>query len=906
MTALRKISIFVSVGSAILVSLLYLTEFFTMAEEKVYDTFLRFRRPRTHVDTITFLDVDDQAVAHIGVFPWPRSVVADGLLRLKEYGAEMAIFDIEYIDKSPTQVNEVYLKQGMKADFNRSFEDIGITVDSLFQAAAAGFIQEDNVVQWSQEFQSLVEGERDSLYGKATSVLMDNDDYLAKASALFGRTWATLNVQEEQLSGEQAERRVIAERRFSYPVRAASDARFPQPVDLLTAIPSFVEAAQGAGYTNVLVDPDGIRRRIFLTQKIGEYWYLQLSFSPLMHYLGDPDIELQRNKVIISGIKTPPALSRFIKTDKMEIPLGGEGAMLIDWPPTDYTDSFEHLSFATLSYLDEYETRVEEYLGALSQSPESWFPTFPSQAANMAELLADARNAKSRAVDQTSDEAFSEYLDLRNSAFDRIPSLITAANEDIAYLEEQAVALDDDETKAAVLDETAYNKELVSYLQTVYDDTREVQALLNKQLTGHICILGRVDTGTTDIGANPFYGKYINVGTHAAVLDTIITQSFITPIGIIWSILAALILVPLIVILTTNLQTSPRFIVGFGGAVLILAVSLGLFVFQGIHISVLGPVIAMVIAVVVREALAFLNSEREKLFIRNAFSTYLSGDVVEELVSDPTKLKLGGSKRYITAIFTDVKGFSTISEKLDPEDLVKLLNDYLSQMSDIILSERGTIDKYEGDAIIAFFGAPVEVPDHALRACTAAIRMKRVEAELNKKYAELGMSPSPIFTRIGINTGDMVVGNMGTEKKMNYTMMGNAVNLAARLEGVNKQYGSWILASEDTLRETEGKILYRKLDRVRVVGINTPVRLCHVLDLKDEAPEELLGKIDRFHTALDLFENMDWTGAKAAFSAVLESDPEDAAAKVYLTRCDTYIAKAPSGTWDGVYNLNEK
>ena len=182
--------------------------------------------------------------------------------------------------------------------------------------------------------------------------------------------------------------------------------------------------------------------------------------------------------------------------------------------------------------------------------------------------------------------------------------------------------------------------------------------------------------------------------------------------------------------------------------------------------------------------LSFIFTEKEKSFLRRAFAVYLSDDVVNQIVLDPSHLALGGVAKRITALFTDIKSFSTLSEKISPEHLVSVLNIYLTQMSDIILEEKGTIDKYIGDAIVSFFGAPIDVEDHASRACYAALRMKEAENEINKTLYETGKIPMPINTRIGINTGQMVVGNMGTEKKMNYTIMGNDVNLAARLEGV--------------------------------------------------------------------------------------------------------------------------
>ena len=292
--------------------------------------------------------------------------------------------------------------------------------------------------------------------------------------------------------------------------------------------------------------------------------------------------------------------------------------------------------------------------------------------------------------------------------------------------------------------------------------------------------------------------------------------------------------------------------------------------------------------------------------LRRAFSTYLSEDVVEEIVTDPTRLKLGGEKRHMTALFTDIKGFTTVAEALTPEQLVELLNYYLSTMSDVILDQGGTIDKYEGDAIVSFFGAPLILPDHALRACVTAIIMKRLEGEVNRYVAENNLSPRPLQTRMGINSGDMVVGNMGTQKKMNYTIISNAVNLAERLEEVNKQYGTWIIASESTIKETQGKLLTRMLDRIRVTGFNEPVRIFEVLEIKEDAPQALQNMVDLFHEAHDLFELRNWYDAMKGFSRILEQFPDDTPSLLYRNRCRQYLEYPPESDWDGVFNFEGK
>ena len=292
--------------------------------------------------------------------------------------------------------------------------------------------------------------------------------------------------------------------------------------------------------------------------------------------------------------------------------------------------------------------------------------------------------------------------------------------------------------------------------------------------------------------------------------------------------------------------------------------------------------------------------------LRRAFSTYLSEDVVEEIVSDPSRLRLGGEKRYMSALFTDVQGFTSIAEALSPEQLVELLNFYLSTLSDVILDNEGTIDKYEGDAIMAFFGAPLELKDHALQACLTAISMRRLEDGINKYVSENNLSPLPLYTRFAINSGDMVVGNMGTQKKMNYTIVSNAVNLAARLEGINKQYGTKILTSEVTLKETHGRLLSRRLDKIRVVGINEPVQIYEILETLADAPAAMHEMVQLFHKALDIFQNGNWKEAENAFSEVLKLYPGDGPSLLYIERCRQYLVYPPERDWDWVYNFTEK
>jgi adenylate cyclase len=914
---LKKISALAAAAAALVFALLAPTRFFGRIEDKVYDFFLRGRPQRERFEDIVFLDVDDTAIEYVGVFPWPRSVMAEALVRLKEYGARMVIFDIEYIDESPTQVNEVYLKEDLEYDFSDGVDRIKSDVFDVITAYDRGVISGEQFPAVLEELMEQIERNGADLYQKTLGITLNNDEYLARSAALFGRVWGTLNLQTLPLAGEQAERRLLAAEKFSFPVQAAPGVSGGGNEDILSVIPVLAKALRGSGFTNVVIDEDGVRRKVYLARQVQGSWYLQLAFAPLMEYLGNPSLELKEKKLIIRGARYPedyPLKNRPSSPVDIAIPLDSGGAMLLDWPETDYFNTNTHLSFAMFSYLETYQSQIIKYLSALAGISKTVFPEIAAAAGDFRQSLEAAETRRDFALEHNDDEAFAEYIALRDGTYGEIRELFDQGLTDYLKNTGEEWAAEFPESREAILSETEYGLTMAGYLDTTMQNHETIHNQLKETLGGKICIAGRVDTGTTDIGVNPFYGEYVNVGTHGVVIDTVLSQSFITPLSPLWSVLACLILTPLIVLGVTRFKPGLRLILSIAAAVVILAVSFALFRFRGVFFAPLAPALALLAAVVIRETLAFVSSEREKLFFRKAFATYTSEAVAEQIARNPSLLKLGGSTRRMTAVFTDIRGFSSISEALTKqygpqggaEKLVALLNKYLSTMSDVILDQQGVIDKYEGDAIIAFFGAPQDLPDHAFRACVSAVAIKRIEDELNKTFLSEGLAPYPLLTRIGINTGSMVVGNMGTQKKMDYTIMGSSVNIAARLEGVNKQYGTWVLASEDTVKEAGAGILCRRLDRVRVVGIEEPVRLCEILELRDNAAEEMKEKTGLFHEALDLFESRDWDRAQKAFEKVLTVSPDDEASRIFIERCGRFKQSPPPPQWDGVFNLDAK
>jgi adenylate cyclase len=298
------------------------------------------------------------------------------------------------------------------------------------------------------------------------------------------------------------------------------------------------------------------------------------------------------------------------------------------------------------------------------------------------------------------------------------------------------------------------------------------------------------------------------------------------------------------------------------------------------------------------------DESREKSRIRRMFQQYVPSAVVRELIHRPELLALGGEEREATMLFSDVKGFSRVAEGLAPTQLVALLNEYLTGMTDVVVQHGGVIDKYLGDALMAEFGVPIPVADHALRACRAALGMRDELQRLRDDWTRRGMPA--LHARIGINTGRVLVGNLGSFRMMDYTCMGDHVNLASRLEGANKEYGTQILISEFTWRAVQPHIVAREIDRVRVVGRSEPVGVYELLAMADAPGQTAATLVSGFAEALALCRERRFGEAQAAFAALAERFPDDGPIALYRERCQQHLRLPPPPEWDGVYQLASK
>ena len=447
------------------------------------------------------------------------------------------------------------------------------------------------------------------------------------------------------------------------------------------------------------------------------------------------------------------------------------------------------------------------------------------------------------------------------------------------------------------------------------EEKNTVHNVVPFEFVGKKLYYGLTATGTSDLNPMPFDPRYPMVGLHANALNTILDNKIIHEVP---KIQIALIIGIIGVLLAFGV---PALSAAMGGLVTAIIIggyaylSFWLFTNQQVWLDMVGPLSTLLIGYLGITVYNYIQEEKNKNFLKESFGTYVSPELIDQMYESGEEPSLGGEEGYHTAFFTDIQSFSAFSEKLTASELVALLNQYLTDMTDVLLENNGTLDKYIGDVIVAFYGAPIDVDDHEYWACRTAIEMQDKLAVLRESWqAEGDRWPEIVHNmqnRIGISSGQMVTGNMGSEARMNYTMMGDNVNTAARLESSAKQYGVYIQIADSTYQSVKDKVVVRDLDNVVVMGKNEPVKVWELISEVGQEPDQYKKILPAYHEALDLYKNQEWSKAIEAFKAsdALEDmfgGRKTNPSRIYIPRCEHYLENPPGDDWDGVWTLTSK
>jgi adenylate cyclase len=420
--------------------------------------------------------------------------------------------------------------------------------------------------------------------------------------------------------------------------------------------------------------------------------------------------------------------------------------------------------------------------------------------------------------------------------------------------------------------------------------------------TGKVVLVGATAMGTHDLRSTPFSPLFPGVEIHATVIDNILKQNFLTKPK--WSLIYDLFAIILLGVITgialPYMSALKGVFFATGLFILHIFIAQWLFVNSRVWLNIVYPLTVIIIAYTSLTLYHYVGEERERKKIKGAFRHYVSPLVIDEILKDPERLKLGGEEKVITVLFSDLAGFSGYSERYSPQEMISILSDYFALMTEQVFACQGTLKEYVGDELMAIFGAPLDQLDHAERACAAALAMRERLHALRLEWTEKGRPP--LSARTGINSGLMLVGNIGSRYRFSYGALGDHVNLGSRLEGLNKMYGTEILLGENTARMVERSFLLRELDMVRVVGRKQPVRIYELAGKSgDSLPEERKQSLKDFAAGLDAYRRQSWEDALDLFEHSLGVWPGDGPSRIMAERCRIYCEAPPPADWDGVF-----
>ena len=931
-------SIFLLIGVLASVAIVTLswTHFYEDLESNIYDFRFQIRNDlfgQPHQwPAIATVDIDDLALQSYG-WPFTRNRHAALLEVLHQYGTNMIGFDIFFYEPSePLLSPEVVAGQDKeslsKDEIIRLIEDH----DQELQIAT----QNSQIVYLAQTFEI----------------------------AEQGIEFAKQNLRKRTPAEEAG---LTALERFSIPLDPAIETGFYHTMDIEIPLVQFINAAKGVGFALPKPDHDGIVRRYRMGLVYDGRIYLSLALIMACDYLQVP---LQNVRFIPGqNIELPDAIFPDGTVRTVKIPVTNQCEMLVNWAG-EYHKTFRHLPYNLILDFAQFEpgNRALKIAKRIShQNPEVLGEdTLYLEKARAeggddlpAETLLEMRNVvlDCQGFEMTLQEnpdltpegflaavgvpeaSIAEFADAIRPSFNRIKNnlQILAILQKDPNLPLDAVAqkmgiarLEDIQLGVGILGNLIRKGGVkpedhpLFFLDRIksaglQDEGGVGQVITESDFNSAVLFYGLTATGTHDLNPTPFGPREAMLGAHVNVFNTILTQNFLERIPKWGNAVVMLALGLLMGFLIPRFRALP----GAGIVLLLLSAYMvaAFLVFAkfGIWMDVLGPVSTLIIGYLSITLYNYIQKEKEKEFVQGAFGHYLDPKVIDELVQNPEQLgQLGGDLRIMTAFFSDVASFSSMSENLTPVELVELLNEYLTNMCDIIAESGGTIDKFEGDAIIAFWGAPIPFEDHAQRSVIAAIDMQHRIDELRARWEREGkmMELRQIWSdrglgeffrvRMGINSGEMVVGNMGSNTRIDYTIMGDSVNLAARLEGAGKAYGVTSMVAEPTFRAARELVEARELDSIRVVGKDEAVRVYEILGRKGEVDTNKLEVVDFFNRATAMYRERRWDESIALFEAGLKIDSQDGPCRIFIDRCHDYKQSPPPEDWDAIYSLDSK
>ncbi|MFC1631933.1 CHASE2 domain-containing protein [Candidatus Omnitrophota bacterium] len=853
-------SIAVLTASIITMIALLLPNFYNSFESKTIDLRFQLRGPIPQREDILFVEMDERAVEDLGRWPWPRDMFAHIIDTLNALKAKTILFDVTFAEPTQLIVDREKLSAGLRLKENKKIiqnfiaaTDEAFTQGTVTPAEAKDSLNQINqgIELWATEIQNtFYETIKDNdlilaeAIKKAQNVylgyqlevihtpkdIIRNDAYLELKKQLIG--WAGKNPHGsfKQLPSSLKNTPFSPKEMGLFLKRAQIQALLDKNLEL--NLEDVAGALGESNPSNLRTNYNDVKSSLFRErlEELAQH-KPEISFRELVWALGlfkNSDIELLKEEYqsyilehffsekigidyfgeenLLPAIKISPPILPLAKAVK--------GAGFLNAIP-DQDGTIRKIPLV-VRYKDKIYAHIAlrtvlDQQGIDSQSQLKITPQF---------LELPGRRIP---IDENG-FLFVNWADKWQDSFAHLSCSEVYRLWQLKRNVAQNLKLSKEELEAANLTET---------LAEDTNKLKEADQKLGRLVKDKICIIGLTAPGTHDYSPIPLQPDYPAVGTHANVLNTILENNYLYKAGLPINLTTIFILAIITGISVALLSPMYSFIFNFLIFSIYSLLCIFLFKERGLWIDMVGPLGTVILSYLGIVSYNFTSEEKEKKWIRKAFGHYVSKNVMEEILKDPAKLKLGGERKELSVLFSDIRSFTTYSENHQPEEVVGILNEYLDTMTKVILKHNGTLDKYVGDEIVAVFGAPsasVET-DHAQRAVAAAVDMLKELKQLQEKWHSEGKQPLDIG--IGINTGPMLVGNIGSTERMDYTVIGDAVNLGSRIEGLTREYKNHLIISEFTYAYVKDMVEAKQLEAVKVKGKQKPVMIYEVLNLKE-------------------------------------------------------------------------
>jgi|GEM_PF-282947 class 3 adenylate cyclase/CHASE2 domain-containing sensor protein len=891
-----RIHLVIGAASCLVIILCSFLSIFEKVELKTVDWRFKIRGKIYFDPSIATIDIDDRSLEKERWQDWKRDKHSNVIDKVADLGADMIALDMYFPE--PSQVAAIVTQIDTLTSFTKdNVLDLFFDYDNNL----AESIKSAGIVFLSQNF--LLPNDQDSDYIKSA---------LQKLPPQKMQTLETL-------------------KSYSIDYPDGWESNLDKYIDIEAPIDVLLHAAKGVGFTHAYIDADERIRRYPLIIFMDGRVYPSLA---LIMASGKLDVPLSSLEIVPGHhVKLPNA--KISENDRKDIiiPIDDKGLMNVNWASKWEDKDFLHISSSFLLSGNNATMLKESNILSIAKRLILENPSLVQNSAQLVNEIKAFEPDDSDVIERivlllqlavefspyatNNESTIQDYFAEKNIQYDGIPEQQLNFINDlfISLRNNQVIALELTEKPAKTLENICEDNnfmltenmktnfivmsDIISkhgqirpedhpmYFLPVIQDNNVIDV---SDFEGKTLFYGITASNIQRPIAMPFSASYPIVGLHANAFNTIITNNFITNIPKIFNILFIVVFGLLTSLIISIIDDRYSLIIVL--SLVISYIILALYLFKsGMIIEMFSPIAAPLSIYTLSFIYNYFSELKEKLFIKNTFGQYLDPSVVEQMIDNPEIVKLGGEQRELSIFFSDIAGFTNISESMYPEDLVMLLNEYFEKMTNIIMENRGTVDKFEGDAIMAFYGAPVFLENHAELACFACLDMQIAMERLREKFRK--ENKAEFYARMGLNTGTVLVGNIGSFSRKDYSVIGDAVNLASRLESLNKHYETTILIGQNTYEQAKNAIETREVDIVKVVGKQESVRIYELLGRKGELSDKHADFRDTFESGLHLFRTRQWKDAKSLFEKALALNNNDLPTEFYLKNCTEYLINPP-------------